>query len=68
VVKADQTIEVRKVEVAVSVGDMTGISKGLEAGETVVTEGQATLTQGVTVAVAATKEATVAASNNEVVR
>src|ERR1035437_7164183 len=39
VVKKDQTVEVRPVEVRLTEGDTTAISKGLAAGEVVVTEG-----------------------------
>ena len=51
VVGADNTVSLRKVEVALSVGDMTGIASGLKDGETVVTEGQAALAAGTHVAV-----------------
>ncbi|KQV39324.1 hemolysin secretion protein D [Rhizobium sp. Root73] len=46
VVRKDKTVEVRKVKVAFSVGDTTGIATGLKAGEIVVTEGQAGLVEG----------------------
>lgn len=46
VVKPDNTVEQRKVTVAVSDGNSAGISQGLAQGETVVTEGQASLTNG----------------------
>jgi len=39
VVKEDQTVDVRPVEVQLTEGDTTAISKGLAAGEVVVTEG-----------------------------
>ena len=39
VVKEDQSVEVRPVEVRLTEGDTTAISKGLAAGEVVVTEG-----------------------------
>jgi len=39
VVKEDQTVDVRPVEVRLTEGDATAISKGLAAGEVVVTEG-----------------------------
>jgi multidrug efflux system membrane fusion protein len=39
VVKEDQTVDVRPVEVRLTEGDTTAISKGLAAGEVVVTEG-----------------------------
>jgi multidrug efflux system membrane fusion protein len=46
VVKEDQTVEVRPVEVRLTEGDMTAISKGLAAGEVVVTEGVDKLQSG----------------------
>ena len=39
VVKEDQTVEARTIEVRLTEGDSTAVSKGLAAGETVVTEG-----------------------------
>ncbi len=47
VVKDDQSVEVRKVETAASDGKYTAINKGLQAGETVVTDGQLRLAPGV---------------------
>ncbi len=46
VVKDDNSVEVRKVETAASDAGVTAISKGLQAGETVVTDGQLRLTPG----------------------
>jgi multidrug efflux system membrane fusion protein len=46
VVKADETVEVRKIETAASAAGVTAIGKGLQAGETVVTDGQLRLTPG----------------------
>lgn len=46
VVKADHSAEVRKVEAATSSGGITVITKGLQVGETVVTDGQLRLTPG----------------------
>lgn len=46
VVKDDSSVEVRKVEIAASDAGITAISKGLQAGETVVTDGQLRLTPG----------------------
>lgn len=46
VVKPDHTIEVRRVDVALRVGDEAGIVRGLGAGELVVTEGQSSLEEG----------------------
>jgi len=39
VVKEDQTVEARPVEVRLTEGDTTAVAKGIAAGETVVTEG-----------------------------
>jgi multidrug efflux system membrane fusion protein len=55
VVKPDQTIDVRPVELAGIVGDRAGIVSGLRAGETVVTEGQLSLASGMKVTVRAAK-------------
>lgn len=49
VVKADNTVEVRPVQVALTEGDNSAISAGLQSGERVVTEGQARLKQGAAV-------------------
>ncbi|WP_320198865.1 efflux RND transporter periplasmic adaptor subunit [Agrobacterium sp. rho-13.3] len=46
VVKSDKTVEQRKVTVALSEGDVAGLSHGLADGEMVVTEGQASLING----------------------
>jgi membrane fusion protein, multidrug efflux system len=46
VVKNDNSIEIRKVEKASSDAGMTAISKGIQTGETVVTDGQLRLTPG----------------------
>jgi len=46
VVKADSSVEVRKVETGASTGGLTVVAKGLQAGETVVTDGQLRLTPG----------------------
>ncbi len=43
-VKPDNTVELRKVVVALRVQDMAGISSGLSAGDRVVVEGQGALT------------------------
>jgi multidrug efflux system membrane fusion protein len=57
VVKADNTVEIRPVEVGRSVGDDTIITKGIAAGETVVTDGQLRLVAGSTVTVKKAQEA-----------
>lgn len=49
VVKDDHSVEVRTIETAASQGGLTAISKGLKAGETVVTDGQLRLNPGVKV-------------------
>ena len=46
VVKAEDTVEVRKLEIIASHQGMTAIGKGVAAGETVVTDGQLRLTPG----------------------
>ena len=46
VVKADGSVEMRKVETAASDAGVTAIGVGLQAGETVVTDGQLRLTPG----------------------
>ena len=51
VVMPDNTIDVRPVTVAGIVGDKAAISAGLKAGEQVVTEGQLSLAEGMSVAV-----------------
>lgn len=49
VVKDDGTVELRKVETAASNAGVTAISKGLQTGETVVTDGHLRLTPGATI-------------------
>jgi multidrug efflux system membrane fusion protein len=51
VVKADMTVESRKVTPGMVVGDAVVIDQGLAAGETVVTEGQLRLVPGTKVQV-----------------
>jgi len=46
VVKADSTVEMRRVETAASEAGVTAIAKGLNSGETVVTDGQLRLLPG----------------------
>lgn len=46
VVKADNTVEMRKLEIIASHQGMTALAKGVGAGETVVTDGQLRLTPG----------------------
>ncbi|MGF9564716.1 efflux RND transporter periplasmic adaptor subunit [Neorhizobium sp. JUb45] len=55
VLRADQTAEMRNVVPALSVGDMTGVSAGLQDGEQVVIGGQAGLVNGAHVDTGATK-------------
>jgi multidrug efflux system membrane fusion protein len=40
VVNADQTVEMRPVETGITFNNVTVVTKGLQAGETVVTDGQ----------------------------
>lgn len=49
VVKADETVDMRKLEIIASHQGMTAIGKGVVAGETVVTDGQLRLTPGAAV-------------------
>lgn len=49
VVKADNTVEMRPVTVALSQGDASAISEGLKSGEKVVVEGQTRLKDGAAV-------------------
>ncbi|HSB63664.1 MAG TPA: MdtA/MuxA family multidrug efflux RND transporter periplasmic adaptor subunit [Thermoanaerobaculia bacterium] len=51
VVKEDQTVDARPVEVRLTEGDTTAVAKGLAAGETVVTEGVDKLQAGAKVEV-----------------
>ncbi|MES1151577.1 MAG: efflux RND transporter periplasmic adaptor subunit [Dongia sp.] len=46
VVKADETVEMRKVTVARQIGEETVLNDGVKAGEQVVTDGQLRLEQG----------------------
>ncbi|HTB81109.1 MAG TPA: efflux RND transporter periplasmic adaptor subunit [Opitutaceae bacterium] len=46
VVKPDQTVELRSVKVARTIGNLTVIADGLKEGETVVTDGQLRLVPG----------------------
>ena len=46
VVKEDRTVDMRPVTVARTAGEEAVIAKGLQAGETVVTDGQLRLTPG----------------------
>lgn len=49
VVKEDETVEPRKIQVAATSGNLAAIAKGVAAGETVVTDGQLRLAPGATV-------------------
>jgi multidrug efflux system membrane fusion protein len=49
VVKPDDTVEVRQLEIIASNQGMTAVGKGVAVGETVVTDGQLRLTPGATV-------------------
>jgi membrane fusion protein, multidrug efflux system len=51
VVRPDQTVQSRPVEVGDTLGDRTVINRGLSAGETIVTTGQMRLSDGAKVAV-----------------
>ncbi len=52
-VKADDTVEIRKVEIITSHQGMTAIGKGIAVGESIVTDGQLRLAPGATVKVKA---------------
>jgi len=52
VVKPDQTVEIRNVDILLTQGDDTAIRQGLAAGETVVIDGVDKLQAGTRVAVA----------------
>jgi multidrug efflux system membrane fusion protein len=56
VVKTDQTVEVRAIEIATIQGDTAIIQSGIEVGEKVVSEGQNQLRPGAKVAVRAAPE------------
>jgi len=57
VVKADHTVELRPVTVGRIAGDFTSIATGIEAGDTVVTDGQLRLVPGFRVEVRTLEEA-----------
>ncbi|MER8694187.1 efflux RND transporter periplasmic adaptor subunit [Mesorhizobium opportunistum] len=57
VVKPDNTVEMRPVQVALTEGENSAISQGVKAGEKVVTEGQTRLKNGAAVHEGATKAA-----------
>jgi len=63
VVKTDNSIEVRPVTVAVRANGMAGLSAGLQPGEKVVTEGQASLANGSKVKLTSTDAETTVSSN-----
>ncbi len=46
VLKADQTVELRNVKVARTIGDNVLVAEGIKAGETVITDGQLRLVPG----------------------
>jgi membrane fusion protein, multidrug efflux system len=54
VVKADQTVEMRKIVLDRTIGDEAVIASGLGAGETVITDGQLRVTPGAKVQIATT--------------
>ncbi len=56
VMKRDQTVEVRAIEIASIQGDTAVIQSGLDVGEQVVSEGQNQLRPGAKVAVRAAPE------------
>jgi multidrug efflux system membrane fusion protein len=65
VVKPDQTVEERPVTVSINYQNETVVEKGLQAGETVVTDGQLRLAPGVKVTVkSSVRSATTASATN----
>jgi multidrug efflux system membrane fusion protein len=64
VVKPDNTVDIRKVNVALRVGSMAGITDGLKAGESVVVEGQAALASGTAVRISTGAKPDAAAASN----
>ena len=50
IVKADATVELRPIELEATDGDETAVKKGLQGGETVVTDGLEKLRPGAKVA------------------
>jgi multidrug efflux system membrane fusion protein len=54
VIKADQTVEMRKIALDRTIGDEAVIASGLGAGETVITDGQLRVTPGAKVQIATT--------------
>jgi len=58
VVKADQTVEERPVNIGIAFGNETVVKSGLKAGETVVTDGQLRLTPKAKVSVKSSSEST----------
>jgi multidrug efflux system membrane fusion protein len=65
VVKPDHTIEIRKVDVALRVGDEAGIIRGLAAGELVVIEGQSSLENGTPILLQNARAAPVRAASHQ---
>ena len=60
--KPDQTVEERPVKIGISYDGMTVVENGLQAGETVVTDGQLRLAPGVMVSVKSSIQSASAAS------
>lgn len=58
VVKADQTVEMRLVKTGITLNNLLVVTDGLQAGETVVTDGQLRLAPGVKVSVKAEEDST----------
>jgi membrane fusion protein, multidrug efflux system len=63
VVKEDQTVEIRTIKTGITFKNETVVQSGLEAGETVVTDGQLRLVAGSKVTVKSSNSATNSAGN-----
>ncbi len=64
IVKPDQTVEERPVKTGIAYDGETVVESGLQAGETVVTDGQLRLAPGVLVNIKSSIQPTAAASTN----
>lgn len=58
VIRPDNTVEPRQIDVALTEGENSAVARGLKSGERVVTDGQARLKAGATVRTQATRQQT----------